>query len=303
HFYNRVVAFQPYSYDGGVTNIAVDSILDGPDLDEPMGDKGSPAGIANFKNVPLMNGGVHEDDVIQGATDDCYMMAMLAALAREQPGLLDRLVLDLGDGTYAVRFYQNGNPVYVRVDADFWVASNGNPYYAHLNGALWPLVVEKAYAFFREKKGSYASIEYGNGTIDDPAWGLTKDGFPASTATPPVSQAQVQAWYAAGHQPGTIANQINAANTAMLNWVAARVAESKPLTTGGLGSLSNTPDLGDSSWRRGQHIYAIDDVHRDSNGNPDGLILRNPYTTTRLTLTDATVLYYNVGRAGWLMIP
>jgi hypothetical protein len=71
--------------------------------------------------------------------------------------------VDLGDGTYAVQFYQNGKPVYVRVDGDLPTAQWGGLYYSRpgANGTQWVPIMEKAYAYFRTGANAYQSLDYG----------------------------------------------------------------------------------------------------------------------------------------------
>ena len=75
------------------------------------------------------------------------------------------MVTELGDGTYAVRFYDRGQEVYVRLDGEMpvWNASSTGLVYAKLGAEneLWVAVVEKAYAHFRYGLNTYASLSGG----------------------------------------------------------------------------------------------------------------------------------------------
>lgn len=108
-------------------------------------------------------------DVRQGAIGNCYFPAALAAVAAQQPQAIKDAIKQNPDGTYTVRFYQNGNksrPVDIKVDSDLYVRSFGGPIYGgSLGGStskdkmeLWFPLIEKAYA---QWKGSYDAI--GNG--------------------------------------------------------------------------------------------------------------------------------------------
>jgi hypothetical protein len=101
-------------------------------------------------------------DIRQGAVGDCYFMASLASLADQDPGVIRQMIAPMGDGTYAVRFYRGGQPVYVRVDAQL-PAYYGTPAYAKLSptGELWAALAEKAYAQFRYGANSYDSLNGG----------------------------------------------------------------------------------------------------------------------------------------------
>jgi len=118
---------------------------------------------ANFSSVPLFVNGPQYTDVSQGAVGDCYYLATLASLADTDPQTIRQAITELGDGTYAVRFYRNGQAQYVRVDGDLPVTAAGYLPYADLgkSGALWVPLMEKAYAFFRTGGNSYSSLDGG----------------------------------------------------------------------------------------------------------------------------------------------
>ncbi len=119
----------------------------------------------NFADRPLFNaGGPHPDDIDQNSLGDCYFLAGLSAVAKTSPNRIEQSVVDLGDGTYAIRFYDKLKVQhYYRVDADLPAWTDGDPAFAGLGigGALWGPILEKGWAFFRKNLGSYASIEGG----------------------------------------------------------------------------------------------------------------------------------------------
>jgi hypothetical protein len=117
----------------------------------------------NFAAHPLFTDGPTYSDIRQGASGDCYYLASLAALADTNPAAISQMITSLGDGTYAVRFYRNGSPVYVRIDADLPVSGGTSLAYARfsVSGEMWVPMVEKAYAFFRTGGNSYASLDSG----------------------------------------------------------------------------------------------------------------------------------------------
>ena len=117
---------------------------------------------SDFSSHPLFVDGPQYNDIRQGAVGDCYFLASLASLADTDPGTIEQMVAPMGDGTYAVRYYRNGQPVYVRVDAEL-PGSSFSPRYAKLtpDGELWVALAEKAYAQFRYGENSYASISGG----------------------------------------------------------------------------------------------------------------------------------------------
>jgi len=108
-------------------------------------------------------------DVRQGAIGNCYFPAAMAAVAHTSPEALKQTIKQNTDGTYTVRFYENGNksrPVDIKIDGDLYVRSFGGPIYGSSLGGptgkdsmeLWFPLIEKAYA---QWKGSYDTI--GNG--------------------------------------------------------------------------------------------------------------------------------------------
>ncbi|HEX8916358.1 MAG TPA: C2 family cysteine protease [Humisphaera sp.] len=133
----------------------------------------------SFNDIPLFGaGGPNPDDAIQGQVGDCYFMAGLSSTARANPQMIRQSVVDLGDGTYAVRFVRDGKPRYYRVDAQLPVcdadpsavtfAQPGRP--GKL--ALWAAVMEKAWAFERyDNDHSYGAINGGLTTAGTP-WRL-----------------------------------------------------------------------------------------------------------------------------------
>ena len=129
---------------------------------QKIADPAAEYAYADFSSRPLFTDGPEYNDVRQGYLGDCYLLASLASLADRNPTTIRQMVAPMGDGTYAARFYRNGQAVYVRVDADLpaWGAA---PVYAGLGpeGELWVALIEKAYAQFRYGENSYLSIEGG----------------------------------------------------------------------------------------------------------------------------------------------
>jgi len=124
---------------------------------------GYAARYADFTSRALFVDGPQYGDIRQGALGDCYYLASLASVAQNHAGVIQQAITALGDGTYAVRFYRNGAPVYLRIDGDLPVTSSGRLAYAQMSGTneVWAPLMEKAYAYFRYGKNSYGSIEGG----------------------------------------------------------------------------------------------------------------------------------------------
>jgi hypothetical protein len=122
------------------------------------------AGIrANFSSKPLFGSmGPHKDDIYQGAEGDCWFMATLSATAKTNPDKIRQRVVSLGDGTYAVKFYEGGSPVYYRVDGELSV-SGSNLVYADKghDESIWVAIMEKAYTHHRTGADTYDSLNGG----------------------------------------------------------------------------------------------------------------------------------------------
>jgi hypothetical protein len=315
---HAVSQFMSYTIDGG-SPIAVSKELNGQNLADPLHivpdleEREIPPvfTLKNYQDNPLFASiGPSKDDIDQGGVGDCYFVATLSAIADANPDFIRQMVVDLGDGTYAVRFYDSGQEVYVRVDADLWL-QDGNLAYAGLGleGSIWAPIVEKAYAFFRKGQGTYQSISSGNGTLDEHLnVGQTKweinDG---------ITPEQVIEWYNAGSPAGVLRDQIRASVIELLTWIQQQFDGGKGVTTGARSNVSNmsaiqlddpsTEDTNESTYRRGQHVYMVDSVLYDGNGTPYGLRLRNPYGSY-LNITDLAHLHFCIGRAvAWDLSP
>lgn len=116
--------------------------------------------------------GLSYADIRQGMVGDCYLLASLAETALRHASTITDMFIDNGDGTYTVKFYQNGVADYVTVDRRLPVDSSGNFVYANYgasssdsNAELWTALAEKAYIQMNAKWGtrqnSYASIASG----------------------------------------------------------------------------------------------------------------------------------------------
>jgi fibronectin type 3 domain-containing protein len=103
-------------------------------------------------------------DVNQGEVGDCYFLASLAAFAGTKPSVLTNSAVDLGDGTYAVQFYNgSGQPIFVRVSDAFSSGPFNGFMYAHpgTSGTTWAMVFEKAFCYFRTGANTFNSINGG----------------------------------------------------------------------------------------------------------------------------------------------
>jgi Calpain family cysteine protease len=155
---HRVSAFyQPFTQTPGAQGY-ISTDLNGPDLPDP-----TDAGQTSRMTGSLWSTGPTMNDVNQGQVGDCYFLASIQSLALMQPARLQEMAVDLGDGTYAVRFERGNTNTFVRVDADMPVTSWGSWTYAHPTGSgpIWAAIMEKAYAFFRTGANTYNSLNSG----------------------------------------------------------------------------------------------------------------------------------------------
>jgi hypothetical protein len=257
---HRVSQFQGYSFGGPSLTTPVSKELNGQSLADPRPHNPDDLFASmrkNFKSNPLFaSGGPTKDDVFQNGVGDCYFAALMSALAKVEPdAYIKQMVVDLGDGTFAVRFYQNGQPRYVRVDADLYTDPYGAIRYAKLGAqdSLWFAIVEKAWAFFRYQQGSYPSIEGGNAPVDYAALGL---GYTRFTTTP----------LGLAHET-TVGSA-----TALANWAKLSLNAGKPVKLSGPSGLDEDTSYG--GGRTGAHVYLVDDVYTNAEGT--FFKLRNP---------------------------
>jgi Calpain family cysteine protease len=119
----------------------------------------------------LFKYGVSHLDIKQGNVGDCYFLSSLAAVAFRSPNTIQNMFTDNGDGTFTVRFYNQGAEDFVTVDRYLPVNSNGldshgnnrpdlkdravfadwgGDLYNSYRNELWVALAEKAYAQLNE---------------------------------------------------------------------------------------------------------------------------------------------------------
>jgi hypothetical protein len=140
-----------------------------------------PLAGGTYRNVSgnLFVGGATYSDIKQGYLGDCYFMSSLGETALKNPSAITNMFVVNGDGTYTVRFYNNGQAQYVTVDSYLPTNGAGQLIYARLgamynnaSNELWTALAEKAYAQINEMgwlrpglpgngQNSYSAIEGG----------------------------------------------------------------------------------------------------------------------------------------------
>ncbi|WP_428937473.1 C2 family cysteine protease [Fontivita pretiosa] len=199
----------------------------------------------NFSRNPLFSdAGPLSTDVRQGQVGDCYFLAVLASVAKVNPNLIRQSIVDLGDGTYAVRYYFDDQPMYVRIDGDLPTGmKSGSLVYAQFgaDNSTWVALMEKAYAFYRNWGGSYAGLS--SGWMSEGYWALGRQSYSTFQTDP---------------------RSIN-----LLETIKADLDAGKSVTYAA-GDPGNAPLIG-------YHAYAVEDVTLDATGTPVQLKLRNPW--------------------------
>jgi hypothetical protein len=204
---------------------------------------GYSSGYANFSSDPLFAAaGPTQDDIQQGGIGDCYFLSTLAALAKTDPELIRQSIVSLGDGTYAIQFFNSsGVKTYLRIDGYLPTTSwGGQAYDATGNqGDLWAALLEKAWAYSRDDEGSYASINSGYMAEASTALGLSSESIYSATSATVLAQ-QIQSLLAASDAV----------------------------------TYATTSDMSDLI---GSHAYTVDQVVTNSKGAITGIVLRNPW--------------------------
>jgi hypothetical protein len=267
---HKVTAFYSYSYNGGSGHSPVSLQLKGQNLADPL--PGIPGlQVTNFKDLPLFGpDGPQLSDIQQGDIGDCYFLSTLGAMAQTNPNSIRQMVVDLGDSTYAVQFHDTlGHAVYVRVDADLWTYSDQTPVFAGFGpeNTLWVPIVEKAWAFYRDKLGNYTSIAGGN-----------NPGINLDTALNLM-------------QPVNIETASFANGQAYLSAIQDALAQGLAVTFGAPVSFNDNTLEASTTYRRGQHVYVVEAVLTDANGTPTGIQLYNPWGF-EVTINNPSLIYY-----------
>ena len=97
------------------------------------------------------------EDIRQGNVNDCFLFAAMAAIVNTHPEHIFNMIADHGDDSYTVTFKGIGfwSSAKQKVTADFPVGKHGR---VGSRKAIWPLIIEKAYA---QEKGGIDKINKG----------------------------------------------------------------------------------------------------------------------------------------------
>lgn len=115
------------------------------------------AGHQEIQGSLFPEGGPLPAHVKQTNLGDCYLQAVLAAIARSDPAHLTGMMQETAGNTVTVRFYyKNGNNYaqeYIRVDKTVATSASGGALYN--DGANWARLMQKAFAVFAQNHGQY----------------------------------------------------------------------------------------------------------------------------------------------------
>ncbi|HZK80487.1 MAG TPA: C2 family cysteine protease, partial [Humisphaera sp.] len=208
---------------------------------EPGYDSQYAVGYQDFSSDPLFGpNGPTADDINQGANGDCYFLATLSDIARNDPGLIEQDIQATSNGDYKVKFENNGTDTWVTVDPSFPVDGYGNLAYAKLGSgnSIWVPIVEKAFCYFRDPSNiSYQAI----------AGGWSEEAFADFGSTDATALKNTQA----------------ANGQAVVTQISQWIQEGRMVTLGTQQTPTTLVDL---------HMYSVVQV------NSDGTIeLRNPW--------------------------
>jgi len=95
----------------------------------------------------------------QGELGDCWFIAGLGAVVRQDPNFVAQHLHDNGNGTYTVTFYRDGKPVPITVDGTLPTNTNGSKLFVGnsgwaATGPLWAAIYEKAFASYLGRYGA-----------------------------------------------------------------------------------------------------------------------------------------------------
>ena len=179
------------AFTGGVAKTAGASLANPKD-----------SGTTMKVNASLWGTGPVAGDINQGYVGDCYFLSSLAAFAGVQPATLEQSAVDMGDGTFTVRYMSGTTPSFVRVSNDIPTYGGGSYVYNRpgSTGNLWATIMEKAYAYFRTGANTYASISSGWMGAVYSSLGVNSNAFFPSSMTESAFFKMVSADLAAGKE-------------------------------------------------------------------------------------------------------
>lgn len=199
---------------------------------------------------------IDETDIQQGQIGNCYFMSALAAVAKNNPEAIRKLIKDKGDGTFDVTLYAKGTklalePTIVNVKPDFVTDSRGNLIYAGSGDReLWVMLLEKAYAKL-------------NGGYDD-----TGEGGFIEAGLEAITGQDAKVYMLSKFNEEEIKNLITTA-----------ITNKKPITAASTGSGEKEFKTEAGTIIYQGHAYSIESLTGDK------LFLRNPWGYDHATIS------------------
>jgi hypothetical protein len=260
----RISGFQDLKVGSTVQHVSRE--LDGQSLIDPTID--SDATYQDFSGHKLFaSGGPTMADPNQEGSDahDCYLIATMLGMTKYNRDLVRRNMVDLGDGTYAVKYQGFWGAEYIRVDGDLPVSADESLHGATLGveDSIWVAILEKSWAFRRKNEGTYDSID-NNGSENEVLGALGWGGSSRLT-----------------RHPGDFSSA-----TVMFNWLVAELSAGHAVIASSTGNARD--QIGNM---RENHVFLMDHVKTDANG-VQRIVLMDPRDKDRvLELSAADVAF------------
>lgn len=106
--------------------------------------------------------GINWNDIQQGALGNCYFLASLAAIAKQQPDIIDNMFVDRdlwSQNIFKTKWFINGKESIVTVD-NMIPAGDSGTFFTHQSptGEFWPVILAKTWA---KIYGNFKAVEGG----------------------------------------------------------------------------------------------------------------------------------------------
>jgi hypothetical protein len=150
---NGDVANKSGNLQAGSTDVELDKLINKWFLGSDRPETYRTSDTYQYAQGSLFQNGISHDDIRQGYINNCFFLAALGATVVQSPDIIQNMFIDNGDGTFTVRFYNQGDTDYVTVDRYLptnnignFVYANAGDYHGNDNNELWVALAEKAYA-------------------------------------------------------------------------------------------------------------------------------------------------------------
>ena len=210
------------------------------------------------------NSGPVISDVIQENIGDCYLLSGLGTIANADPQQIQNSITSLGDGTYAMEFYENGSPVFVRVDGELPV-QDGQLFGANFgnNGCIWVPLMEKGFAYFD-------SIEQG----DSPSYAVIDKGGFADPTLYALTGTVPQGTYNVFNGSDSM-SMFDDSETNFANWINEELGQGDAIEMAIYNGTSN--EMAIPNILVNDHMYGVLSDTVNASGKITGFWVRNPW--------------------------